>query len=167
MTATPRTDGTPTPEQAAAFLAQAEDARREAAHFSPAMLVYSVICTTSGLGILVISYTEGQQRIAGIIAFLAYVLVGAFMPFVLREKSAYRGFGKRWGVLMGVWGGLWGLAVALTTVVANGSNENLQIVVPVLFSVAFLVLMVMAVAAEATRVKNARAELTTTTVAGA
>lgn len=162
MTTTPRNDSIPTREQAAALLAQADDARREAAHFSPTMLVYSVICTTSGLGILLISYTEGQYRLAGIIAFLAYVLVGAFLPLVLREKSAYRGFGKRWGVLMGVWALLWGLAVALTTVVGEGTNENLQIVVPVLFSVAFLVLMVLAVAAEATRVQNARRELATT-----
>ena len=63
---------------------------------------------------------------------------------------------------MGVWALLWGLAVALTTVVGEGTNENLQIVVPVLFSVAFLVLMVLAVAAEATRVQNARRELATT-----
>ncbi|MDO5697588.1 MAG: hypothetical protein Q4G51_06400 [Dermatophilus congolensis] len=160
MSESPRTNDIPTSEQAAALLAQADAKRREVAHFSPAMTVYAVLCTSSGLGILLLSYTQGQQRLAGMIAWLSFVAVGAFMPLAIRANSgAARGFGKRWGVLMGMWGVLWGVSVAVTTAVASGANTNLQIVVPVMCSVAFLVLMVMAVASEASRVDRERRAL--------
>lgn len=162
MTGASHISDMPSREQAAAMLAQAESRRREAAHFSPAMVVFTVICTSSGLGILLINFTQGQQRLAGMIAWLAYVLVGSFMPFVVRHGAGFRGFGKRWGVLMGVWGAMWAAAVAVTTAVGNGTNANLQIVVPVVCSVAFLVLMVVAVAAEASRVRHERRALAPT-----
>lgn len=159
MTATQPTEPIPTREQAAALLAQADGKRREAAQFSTAILVYAVICTTSGLGILLINFATGQQRLAGMIAWLSYVAVGAILPLIVRPAGWARGFSKRWGVLMGIWGGLWAVAVAVTTAVSNGGSANLQIIVPVMFSVAFLVLMVIAVAAEAERVKRERAGL--------
>lgn len=160
MNGIPNDQGTPNREQAAAMLAQADSKRREAAHFSPAMTSFAVICTSSGLGILLIGFAEGQRFVAGMIAWLAYVAVGSALPFVLRSQAEARGFGKRWGALIGVWAALWGLSVAVTTAVGNGSNENLQIVVPVLCSVAFLVLMVMAIANEASRVQRERLSLT-------
>ena len=159
MTSTPHTGDVPSREQAEALLAQAASRRREAAHFSPAMTVFAVMCTSSGLGILVIGFTDGQRLVAGMIAWLSYVVVGAFLPFLLRSHSESRGFGKRWGVLMGVWGVLWGVAVAVTTAVGNGMNANLQIVVPVVCSVAFLVLMVTTIAGEASRVQRERRSL--------
>ena len=159
MAGTPHIDGIPTREQAAAMLAQADSKRREIAHFLPAMTVFAVLCTSSGLGVLLIAFTQGQFRLAGMIAWLAYVIVGAFMPLMLRSSSSARGFGRRWGVLMGVWGALWGVSVGVTTVVGNGTNANLQIVVPVLCSAAFLVLMVVAVTAEAARVQRERQTL--------
>lgn len=167
MTRTPHTphpqhsEGVPSREQAAALLAQAESKRREVAQFSPVMMVFAVMCTTAGLGILLIGYTDGPRLVAGMIAWLAYLIVGSFMPFLLRRNREARGFGKRWGILMGVWGALWGLSVAVTSIVSNGTNENLQIVVPVLFSVAFLVLMIFALTAEASRVQRERHSLAT------
>ena len=162
MSSTPHTDSVPTREQAAPLLAQAEGRRRETAHVSPAMIVYAVVCTTAGFASLVLGYTQGQQRMGGIIAMLAYLLVGCALPFVMRMPAEARGFTKRWAVLMGVWGVLWAVAAVVVTAVAGGGNETLQIVVPLLFSVAFLVLMMMAFVSEAARVQRERRELNPT-----
>ena len=162
MNTTPHTDTTPTREQAAALLAQAEGPRRAGAQISSAMIVFAIICTTAGFSSLILGFAEGQQLMGGIIAMVAYVLVAATLPLLIRLPAEARGFTKRWGVLMAVWGVLWVAAAIIITAVGNGTNENLQIIVPLLFSVAFLVLMILAITSEAARVQRERRALTPT-----
>ena len=109
----------PTPQVAAALLAEAEAAdarlRREASPASSGFLA-ALGCTCAGFFLAQAVATDDRGILAAATVFVSAVL-GAVLALVAGRRSTRHGFARRFGLAMGAWAAVFavGLAVGTTT----------------------------------------------------
>lgn len=127
----------PTPEQALEQLEQAAAFGRRAASISPAWLHFIAICA-GGSAYPVIAHLSvvngGTQGPALTIMFTWLALGVATIPLTARLTPIRRGFGKRWGIMIGLWTVLWAVTIFGNNLFSLGLNANIAL------SIAFAIL---------------------------
>lgn len=101
---------TPTPEQATQQLQQAATLTQNAAKFSPIWLHFIAICAAGSLysACAYFAAASGHSVIPVLIVTFTWILIGVTtIPVTARLNPIRRGFGKRWGIMMGIWTALW------------------------------------------------------------
>lgn len=120
----------PTPEQASEQLEQAAALGRRAAGLSPAWLHFIAICA-GGSAYPVIAHLSvtngGTQGPAMIIMFTWLALGMVTVPLTARLTPIRRGFGKRWGIMIGLWTALWAVAIFGNNLFSMGLNANIAL----------------------------------------
>ena len=105
----------PDPQQATALLAQlAETEARVHREASPAHAGFLITLGLASAGYFVAQPIAGTERgvLAATAAFLLAV-AGAAAALLVGQRSTRRGFARRFGVVMGTWGAVFGVGLAV------------------------------------------------------
>lgn len=142
----------PTPEQASAQLEQAAALGRRAAGISPAWLHFIAICAGSSAYPVIahLSVKNGGTQEPALIIMFTWLALGVITtPLTARLTPIRRGFGKRWGVMIGLWTALWTVTIFGNNLFSLGLNVNIAL------SIAFAVLALLGPAYEIVALKKA------------
>ncbi|MGY1653112.1 hypothetical protein [Geodermatophilus sp. SYSU D01119] len=115
----------PTPESAAALLAEADAAgvrvRREA---SPAASTFLVTLGCASAGFFLAQPVADSERAVGATALVfALAVLGAAAALVAGRGSVRAGFSQRFGTAMGAWGAVLAVGLAVGTTVPGLAHE--------------------------------------------
>lgn len=140
----------PTPVEARRLLADAEATGRQATAAAswPAVAVLLALGSTLSLGTLAMGLTSGSAYLVAMLGLMVWTaVVVAFQLAFLRSHK--NGFGRRWGLYMGVV-----FAVYLVAMVVVSTSQGEAVLASSLLALALLVLSVGAATYEATAARR-------------
>ena len=105
----------PSPQHAAALLAEAADAEarvRRAA--GPAPSGFLLVLGAASAGYFLAQPIAGSERgVLAATAVFVLAVVGAAVALLVGQRATRRGFSQRFGLVMGAWGAVFGVGLAI------------------------------------------------------